>query len=298
MKVDPMEGERQELASIVGAEETGSVELFVVGAVASFDTAVVAFAAEGIAAQIGSERVEVASGEAGDSGQVVAAELLTPVGLEGDLGLYVMGSQPHDYQDHEGHTISAVESVAIGQEAEAGTCFARGPLIAREALTEQVGGSLCAWGLAVVYVFDIGLYDRERLFLIPGPQGGTEGLARLTFLRRPSSSEDIADGLRGKAEAVAAQVEGQSMSSVVSLLPRPQHLLLDLRRSLSWGVVMAMGAVVEPGEALGLEASEPLADHLSRGMPAAGCLADAAGLQTGDHHPKPCLLAGHTLNSP
>lgn len=49
-----MKRKTQELGGIVGAEEIGSVELFLISAVASFDTAVGAFAAGGTAAQIAS----------------------------------------------------------------------------------------------------------------------------------------------------------------------------------------------------------------------------------------------------
>jgi hypothetical protein len=49
-----MMGEGQELVSVVDGEEIGAVELFIVGAVASFDTAVVAFVGEGITAEIAS----------------------------------------------------------------------------------------------------------------------------------------------------------------------------------------------------------------------------------------------------
>lgn len=54
-----------------------------------------------------------ASGEAGDSSQVIGAELVAPVGQEGEAGLYVMASEPQEYQDHEGDTVGAVESVAV-----------------------------------------------------------------------------------------------------------------------------------------------------------------------------------------
>jgi len=47
---------------------------------------IVALATEGLAAQIASRGLEVAGGETGDSGEVVVAELLAPVGLEGDFG--------------------------------------------------------------------------------------------------------------------------------------------------------------------------------------------------------------------
>ena len=54
VEVDPMKDEMQELVGFVDAEEIGPVEVFVVGAVASFDMAVVALVPEGTAAQIAS----------------------------------------------------------------------------------------------------------------------------------------------------------------------------------------------------------------------------------------------------
>jgi hypothetical protein len=51
-EVDPMKVEMQELDGVVDAEEPGPVEPFVVGSVASFDTAIVAFVTQLTAAQI------------------------------------------------------------------------------------------------------------------------------------------------------------------------------------------------------------------------------------------------------
>jgi len=127
------------------------------------------------------------------------------------------------------------------------------------------------------------LYEGERILLIPGPEGGIEGLAALAFLRGASPSKDVADSVRRKAEAVVAEVEGQSQSSILGLLPGVQYLLLDVRRGPSRGMVRATGAVIEPGKARCLEAREPFADHLSRGAPATGSVADVARLRIGCH---------------
>jgi hypothetical protein len=75
-------------------------------------------------------------------------------------------------------------------------------------------------------------------------------------------------------------------------------LLLDVSRGLPWGVVRAAGAVLEAGEALTLESSDPLADHSPGGMPAPGRLADAARLLIGGHKLKSCLVSGHNVNFP
>jgi hypothetical protein len=70
--------------------------------------------------------------------QAIAAELAAPVGQEDGAVLHVMGSQPQEYQDHEGDTVGAVESMAVGQEAVASTSVAGGPPVAEEAPSEQV----------------------------------------------------------------------------------------------------------------------------------------------------------------
>jgi hypothetical protein len=79
-----------------------------------------------------------------------------------------------------------------------------------------------------------------------------------------SSSEDMADSVRGKGKALGAQVECQSPSSVGGLAPSLQGLLLDVRRSMPWGAVRASGVVLQARPALGRIASEPVSDHLSR----------------------------------
>jgi hypothetical protein len=144
VEVEPVVGEAEEVVGVLGLEEVGTVELFVVGAMASFDTAIVALATEGVTAEIATQGFKVASGEASYLGEVVAAELLAPVGLEGDVGVEVVGSQPHEYEEHEGDAIGAIEPMAVGQEAEASTAVTGGPLIAWETLTVEMGGSFSA----------------------------------------------------------------------------------------------------------------------------------------------------------
>lgn len=80
------------MVRVLGLYEVGSVELLVFCAVTALHTAVVALATEGIAPQVSSEGLEVAGGQAGGLRWVVPTELLAPVGLEGDLGLQVMGT--------------------------------------------------------------------------------------------------------------------------------------------------------------------------------------------------------------
>lgn len=87
VEVEPMDSQFEQVVGVLGMQEAGSVELFVVGEVASFDAAIVGLATEGAALDVATEGVEVARGEPGDLGEVVAAELLAPVGLEGDVSV-------------------------------------------------------------------------------------------------------------------------------------------------------------------------------------------------------------------
>jgi len=65
--------------------------------------------------------------------RVITAELFPPIGLEGDLSGDAVDAKPEQGQNQEGDDVSAVEAVAIGQETEASTSAAGGPLVAREA---------------------------------------------------------------------------------------------------------------------------------------------------------------------
>ena len=149
-----------------------------------------------------------------------------------------------------------------------------------------------------MYVFYIRLQEGEGFLLLPGPHGGIEGLAGVPFLGRSSSPQDVSDGVRRKTKSVGTQVEGEAMPAVASLLPGFKHLLLDLgRRYLRRGVGPA-GAIPHARHALGLVARNPLAHHLSRGVPAPGRLADAACLTVGHHQLQSCLRPGHSVNCP
>jgi len=88
------------------------------------------------------------------------------------------------------------------------------------------------------------------------------------------------------------------MSAIAGLLPSLKDLLLDLGRSLPWRGARTAGAIFQARETLGLVAPDPLSDHLSRGAPATGCLADARRLVIGGHQPKSCLDPGHSVNFP
>lgn len=134
--------------------------------------------------------------------------------------------------------------------------------------------------------------------LLPDPHGGIEGFATVAFLGRSSSSQHMANGVRGKPESEGAQVESQSMSSVAGLVPSLQDLLVDVARGLRWGVIRTATATFQARESLRFAASEPLPDHLPGGPQATGCVADAPRLVIGRHKLKSCLDPGHSVAFP
>lgn len=89
-----MQSEAQQIASVFGLWEVGSVELLIVGTVTPLDAAIASLASERITAQVSIQWVEVvdialreAARWLGDSGWIITAGLLTPVGLKSDLDL-------------------------------------------------------------------------------------------------------------------------------------------------------------------------------------------------------------------
>ncbi len=106
-----------------------------------------------------------------------------------------------EYQEAEDGTIGGIQPVAVGEEAEASRCLTGDPLIAWEALTGEMGGSVCFWGLLITYVFDIGLQEGERLLRVPRPDGGIEAFAWLALLRGSASSQDMPDDVWGERES-------------------------------------------------------------------------------------------------
>jgi hypothetical protein len=63
-------------------------------------------------------RVEEAMGKSSDLLGVVPSLFPTPVGLEGDVGLDVVGAEPQQDEEEEGEAVGAVEGVAVGEEAK------------------------------------------------------------------------------------------------------------------------------------------------------------------------------------
>jgi hypothetical protein len=53
---------------------------------------------------------------------------------------------------------------------------------------------------------------------------------------------------------------------------------------------VAPGSVLKPGKSLFLEAADPLADQVTRGVPPSGRLGDAPASKVGLHQLHPCLL--------
>lgn len=66
----------------------------------------------------------------------------------------------------------------------------------------------------------------------------------------PPYNRPVGRMLGSEAESVGAQVESQSMSSIVGLLPSLEDQVLDVGRSLPWGLMRAAGAIFQAREAL------------------------------------------------
>jgi hypothetical protein len=80
----------------------------------------------------------------------------------------------------------------------------------------------------VVDVFDIGLDERKRFLALPRPVRRIEATAWLARARGGCgvAFQDVADGVRGKVNALLGEVSGKPLASVVGFLVALQHTLL------------------------------------------------------------------------
>jgi len=92
--VEPTVRECQEVLLGAGLEEIRGIELFVIGAMATLDAPVVAFAAHGVTAELALQGLKVVVRQLGHMGRVIATELLSPVSLERDRGVDTESAQP------------------------------------------------------------------------------------------------------------------------------------------------------------------------------------------------------------
>jgi hypothetical protein len=82
----------------VDVEQVGSVELLIVGAMATLNATVVALATFGIASELGTHGLEELEGESGNPVWVVSAKLAAPVRLVGDRAIEAHGTKEHGVQ--------------------------------------------------------------------------------------------------------------------------------------------------------------------------------------------------------
>jgi hypothetical protein len=97
--------------------------------VAALDDGVVGGAAFADVQQHRSDGAEDAAVEGGELLGALAAELLAPVGLEGDVVVQAVGAQPQDHEGHEGQAAGHGLLGGVGEEAHPGADAAGGPLV-------------------------------------------------------------------------------------------------------------------------------------------------------------------------
>jgi len=116
-------------------------------------------------------------------------------------------------------------------------------------------------------------------------------LTWLTLMVWSSSPEDMESSLREHTDAVGLQLDSESITYVVVLLPSLADMLGSVRKGLPQGVVRAAGAVLDVGSPY------PLADREGGSVPATGEFGDDARLLIGGDQLRSCVNdSGHSAD--
>jgi hypothetical protein len=133
----------------------------------------------------------------------------------------------------------------------------------------------------------------QPLFL-PSPLGRIEGFPPLSPAGISTAPQNVSDRVGREDQAfLLPQVPGKPFPSITCAFSRFPDLGFDFPWGFGKGRNAAAGLVLKPGKSLFLEAADPLADQVTRGMPPSGCLGDAPASKVGLHqlHPRSGFMA-------